>query len=72
MKGHQNAVVIGGGYIELEVAASLTKAGIHVDGSRMMERVLAGWQAPTYQLFFANLHENHNVGIHTGAINRKS
>ena len=31
IKGQTNAVVLGGGYIGLEVAASLTKVGIHVD-----------------------------------------
>ena len=38
MKGRKNAVVIGGGYIGLEVAASLTKSGMHVDVIEMAER----------------------------------
>ena len=71
MKGRQNAIVIGGGYIGLEVAASLTKAGMNVDVIEMMERVLARVASPDISAFFANLHENHDVRIHTGAIRQK-
>jgi NADPH-dependent 2,4-dienoyl-CoA reductase/sulfur reductase-like enzyme len=71
MKGRQNAVVIGGGYIGLEVAASLTKAGMQVDVIEMAERLLARVASPDISAFFANLHENNDVGIHTGAINQK-
>ena len=71
MKGRQNAIVIGGGYIGLEVAASLTKAGMNVDVIEMMERVLARVASPDISAFFANLHENHDVKIHTGAIKQE-
>ena len=71
MKGRENAVVIGGGYIGLEVAASLTKAGMHVDVIEMAERLLARVASPGISAFFSNLHENNDVGIHTGAINQK-
>ena len=71
MKGRQNAVVIGGGYIGLEVAASLTKIGMHVDVIEMAERLLARVASPDMSAFFANLHEDNNVGIHTGMINQK-
>ena len=72
MKGRQNAVVIGGGYIGLEVAASLTKAGMNVDVIEMAERLLARVASPDISAFFANLHENNDVGIHTGRSIRKS
>ena len=71
MKGRQNAIVIGGGYIGLEVAASLTKAGMNVDVIEMAERVLARVASPDISAFFANLHENHDVRIHTGAIKQE-
>ena len=71
MKGRQNAVIIGGGYIGLEVAASLTKAGMHVDVIEMAERLLARVASPAISAFFANLHKNNDVGIHTGAINQE-
>ena len=71
MKGRKNAVVIGGGYIGLEVAASLTKAGMQVDVIEMAERLLARVASPDISAFFANLHENNDVGIHTGAINQE-
>ena len=71
MKGRQNAVVIGGGYIGLEVAASLTKAGMHVDVIEMAERLLARVASPNISAFFANLHETNGVGIYTGAINQE-
>jgi len=71
MKGRKNAVVIGGGYIGLEVASSLTKAGMHVDVIEMAERLLARVASPDISAFFANLHENNGVGIHTGAIHQE-
>ena len=71
MKGRKNAVVIGGGYIGLEVAASLTKAGIHVDVIEMAERLLARVASPDMSAFFANLHGNNGVEIHTGVINQE-
>ena len=71
MKSRQNAVVIGGGYIGLEVAASLTKAGMHVDVIEMAERLLARVASPDISALFANLHESNDVGIHTGAINQE-
>ena len=71
MKGRQKAIVIGGGYIGLEVAASLTKAGMNVDVIEMTERVLARVASPDISAFFANLHENHDVRIHTGAIKQE-
>ncbi len=71
MSGKQNAVVVGGGYIGLEVAASLTKSGIHVDVIEMSERVLARVASPDISAFFAELHQRHHVGIHTGIINQE-
>ena len=71
MKCRQNAIVIGGGYIGLEVAASLTKAGMNVDVIEMTERVLARVASPDISAFFANLHKSHDVRIHTGAIKQK-
>ncbi len=71
MKGRQNAVVIGGGYIGLEVAASLNKAGMRVDVIEIAERLLARVASPNISAFFANLHEDNDVGVHTGVINQE-
>ncbi len=71
IQGRKNAVVIGGGYIGLEVAASLTKAGIHVDIVEMAERLLARVASPEISAFFTNLHESNDVGIHIGATNQE-
>ena len=71
MKGRKNAVVIGGGYIGLEVAASLTEAGMHVDVIELAERLLARVASPDISAFFANLHESNDVRIHTGTINQE-
>jgi len=66
IKDSKRAIVIGGGYIGLEVAASLTKAGLGVDVIEMADRLLARVASPPLSAFFADLHKQHDVGIHTG------
>ena len=67
VSGRQHAVVIGGGYIGLEVAASLTKLGLRVDVIEMADRLLARVASPQISAFFAELHQSHDVGLHIGA-----
>jgi NADPH-dependent 2,4-dienoyl-CoA reductase/sulfur reductase-like enzyme len=67
VSGRQHAVVIGGGYIGLEVAASLTKLGLRVDVVEMADRLLARVASPQISAFFAELHQSHDVGLHIGA-----
>ena len=60
------AIVIGGGYIGLEAAASMAKAGITVHVIEMAPRLLARVASPQMSDFFATLQQSYGVHIHTG------
>ena len=60
-------VIIGGGYIGLEVAASLTKLGCAVTVIEALERVMNRVVAPPVSAFYAAEHARHEVAIVTGA-----
>jgi 3-phenylpropionate/trans-cinnamate dioxygenase ferredoxin reductase subunit len=60
------AVIVGGGYIGLEVAASLTKLGCRVQVVEALERVMNRVVAPPVSAFFAREHAAHGVEILTG------
>ena len=62
----KRVVVIGGGYIGLETAASLRKLGAEVVVLEREERVLARVTAPGMSAYFQKLHASHGVEIHTG------
>jgi 3-phenylpropionate/trans-cinnamate dioxygenase ferredoxin reductase component len=61
------AVIIGGGYIGLEVAASLRKLGCAVAVVEALERVMNRVVAPPVSAFFAAEHARRGVEIVTGA-----
>jgi 3-phenylpropionate/trans-cinnamate dioxygenase ferredoxin reductase subunit len=61
------AVIIGGGYIGLEVAASLGKLGCAVTVVEALERVMNRVVAPPVSAFFAAEHARHGVEVVTGA-----
>jgi 3-phenylpropionate/trans-cinnamate dioxygenase ferredoxin reductase component len=61
------AVIIGGGYIGLEVAASLRKLGCAVTVIEALERVMNRVVAPPVSAFFAAEHARRGVAIVTGA-----
>jgi NADPH-dependent 2,4-dienoyl-CoA reductase/sulfur reductase-like enzyme len=63
----RSALVIGGGYIGLEVAASLTKAGKIVTVIEAAPRLLARVASPPVSAFFATRHGDAGVDIITGA-----
>lgn len=64
---HKNRVVIiGGGYIGLEIAASLKKLGASVTVLEREDRVLARVTTPDMSLFFQNLHAQNGVQVLTG------
>ncbi len=63
----RSALVIGGGYIGLEVAASLTKAGKMVTVIEAAPRLLARVASPPVSAFFASRHGDAGVDIITGA-----
>jgi 3-phenylpropionate/trans-cinnamate dioxygenase ferredoxin reductase component len=60
-------VVIGGGYIGLEVAAVARKAGLDVTILEAADRVLARVAPPIVSTFFQDLHTEAGVTIVTGA-----
>ena len=61
----KNVVVIGGGYIGLETAASLKKLGGNVTVLERDSRVLARVTVPELSSFFQALHEKNGVDIFT-------
>lgn len=62
----KNAVIVGGGYIGLETAASLKKLGMNVTVLEMAPRVLARVTAPELSEFYTRVHAEEGVTIKTG------
>ncbi len=60
-------VVVGGGYIGLEVAAVAVKAGLEVHVLEMEQRILQRVTTPRMSAFYQQLHESRGVHIHCGA-----
>lgn len=58
-------VVIGGGYIGLEVAAAAAEIGMKVTVLASCDRVLARVTAPPISAFFERVHRAHGVDIQT-------
>ena len=61
------AAIVGGGYIGLEVAASLRKLGCAVTVIEALERVMNRVVAPPVSAFFAVEHARHDVEVVTSA-----
>jgi len=59
----RRAVVIGGGYIGLETAASLTKLGVEVTVLEAMPRILQRVTAPELSEFYKRVHTEEGVQI---------
>ena len=59
----KNAVVIGGGYIGLETAASLRKLGLSVTVLEAMPRILQRVTSPELSSFFNRLHEEEGTNV---------
>ncbi|MFP6850475.1 MAG: FAD-dependent oxidoreductase [Pseudomonas sp.] len=66
---HKNArlVLVGGGYIGLEVAAVACKEGLKVTVLEALPRVLARVTAPEVSAFYENVHRAAGVDIRTNA-----
>ena len=60
-------VIVGGGYIGLEVAASLKQKGCDVILLEAEPRLLSRVAAPEISAFFQEIHEAHGVEIRCGA-----
>ncbi len=65
-KKPKNAVVVGGGFIGLEMVEALVKRGLKVNVIEMMPHVMAIMEAETAG-FVENEMVSYGVGIHTGA-----
>lgn len=66
VKKPKNAVVVGGGFIGLEMVEALVKRGLKVNVVEMMPHVMAVMEAETAG-FIENEMLSYGVGIHTGA-----
>jgi 3-phenylpropionate/trans-cinnamate dioxygenase ferredoxin reductase subunit len=62
-----HAVIIGGGYIGLETAASLRKQGMHVTVLEVQSRVLQRVTAPEISAFYTRVHREEGVEFVLGA-----
>lgn len=62
----KRAVIVGGGYIGLEVAAVLRAQGLEVTVLEAASRVLKRVASPVLAEYFEALHAAHGVRIHTG------
>jgi len=62
------AVIIGGGYIGLETAASLRQRGMDVVLLEAMERILARVTAPLMSDVYRRVHTEEGVVIHEGCM----
>jgi len=65
-KKPKNAVVVGGGFIGLEMVEALVKRGLNVNVVEMMPHVMAIMESETAG-FIENELLSYGVGIHTGA-----
>lgn len=63
VKTAQRAVIIGGGYIGLETAASLKKLGLEVTVLEAMPRILQRVTAPELSEFYKRIHTEEGVII---------
>ncbi len=61
----KRVVVIGGGYIGLEIAASLLKLGAKVTILEREARLLARVASPELSNFFSDLHQKNGINIKT-------
>jgi len=64
-KNPKNAVVVGGGFIGLEMVEALVKRGLDVNVVEMMPHVMAIMEAETAGFIERELH-SYGVGVHTG------
>lgn len=66
LKPNSRLVVIGGGYIGLEVASSARKLGAHVTVLEVLPRVLARVTGPELSAFYERVHREAGVDVRTG------
>ncbi len=64
MQAGKNLIIVGGGYIGLEVASVGVEHGLNVHVLEMESRVLQRVTTPEMSHFYHNLHEGRGVNIH--------
>ena len=62
----RRAVIVGGGYIGLEVAATCREAGLDVTVVEALDRVMRRVVSPEVSRFYEAEHSRHQVKIHCG------
>ena len=62
----KTAIIIGGGYIGLEVASTFRQMGLAVNVVEAADRILARVASPPVAKSLADLHRSHGVSLHTG------
>ena len=60
-------MIVGGGYIGLETAASLRALGLDVTVLEAADRVLERVTAPEVSAFYERVHREEGVRVRTGA-----
>lgn len=65
IKNVKHAVIMGGGYIGLETAASLRKQGIQVSLIETSQRILQRVTTPELSAFYSRIHTEEGVNIYT-------
>ena len=65
MREGANLVIVGGGYIGLEVAAVGRELGLNVHVLEMEDRILQRVTTPEMSAYYHQLHEGRGVNIHT-------
>jgi 3-phenylpropionate/trans-cinnamate dioxygenase ferredoxin reductase subunit len=68
MDSARNVVIIGGGFIGLEVAAAARKKGKSVTALEAADRLMARVVAPLISQFYFDLHSGHGVEVILGAL----
>lgn len=68
MQSGKRAVIIGGGYIGLEVAAVMAQHGLQVSVVEMADKLLQRVASPVISDYFRLLHEHHGVHILTNTV----
>lgn len=64
----RSVVVIGAGFIGLEVASSLRKHGVGVTVLELADRVLSRVTSPEVSAYFEQLHRSYGVDLYTGVM----
>lgn len=68
MAAAKKAVIVGAGFIGLEIAASMAKQGIEVTVLEAQERILARVVSPEVSTFMSELHHENGVIIETNTM----